>query len=72
MSKIILERGKCIGCGTCSVICPPFFESGKDGRVNLKESVQKEENFEKEVRDTGCANEAEQGCPVQCIHVEEN
>jgi len=72
MSKIILEKEKCIGCGTCSVVCPSFFEMGGDGRANLKEGVEKEKVLEKEVSDTGCANEAMQSCPVGCIHVEEN
>jgi ferredoxin len=72
MKKIIFERDKCIGCGTCSVICPVFWEVGDDGRANLKEGVEADDNFEKEVEDLECNIEAAQSCPVQCIHIKEN
>ena len=50
----------------------PFFKMGDDGRVNLEEGEKKGDVVEREVGDTGCANEAMQSCPVGCIHVEEN
>ncbi len=70
MKKIILERNKCIGCGTCSVLCPLFWEMNEDGRVDLKEAVKVEnEKFEREVDDISCAQEAAQSCPMQCIQI---
>ena len=69
--KIILEREKCIGCGTCASICPKFFEMGEDGKSHLKNSSlnDKKEIEESEVKNTGCAKEAKENCPVKCIHI---
>lgn len=70
--KIILERDKCIGCGTCTVLCPKFFEMAEDGKATLKGSKKNEEtgNFKLEVRDLECIKEAIESCPVQIIKVE--
>ncbi len=35
MSKIILEREKCIGCGSCAVLCPKYFELINDGKSHI-------------------------------------
>jgi ferredoxin len=44
-----VDPKKCIGCGTCTAICPKVFELGddgkshvigKDGNCNLKEVVE--------------------------------
>jgi len=72
MKKIIFERNKCIGCGTCSVICPFFWEMGDDGRANLKEAVENEGVFERNIEDVSCNIEASSSCPVQCIHIKDN
>ncbi len=72
MKKIAFERDKCIGCGTCSVICPGFWEVGDDGRAVLKGGVEIGDDFEKEVEDVECNVEATQSCPVQCIHIKEH
>ncbi len=71
MKKIIFEREKCIGCGTCTVICPSFWEMKEDGRAGLKEGVEKGGVVEREIEDTGCNEEAAQSCPLQCIRIEE-
>ncbi len=71
MKKIILERNKCMGCGTCAVVCSSCFEMSEDGRSTLKEGKGGEEEMEKEIENCECAEEAAQSCPVQCIHVEE-
>jgi ferredoxin len=71
MKKVIFERSKCIGCGTCSVICSSYWEMGDDGRSVLKEGVEKDGNFELEVDDESCNNEASQSCPVLCIHLKD-
>ncbi len=69
MKKIIFEREKCIGCGTCAVLCPKFFEMGKDGRAELKDGVKEKDGFVREVEEIDCVKEAEGGCPVSCIHI---
>lgn len=72
MKKIVFERDKCIGCGSCSVICPGFWEAGDDGRAVLKEGVESGDVFEKEIGDVECNVEASQSCPMQCIHINDN
>jgi ferredoxin len=72
MNKIILERNKCIGCGTCAVLCPTFFEMSDDGRVDLIDAEVVGDNMEKEVSDVSCNEEAAQGCPMQCIQIKDN
>ena len=72
MAKIILEREKCIGCGSCGVVCPKYFELIDDGKSHIKDSVKDEKtnNEELEVVKIECAEAAAEACPVQCIHVE--
>lgn len=70
MAKIILEREKCIGCGSCAVSCPKFFEMADDGKSTLIGSEKNtEDNDELEVNDIECAQEAVDACPVQIIHI---
>ena len=66
--KIILEKSKCIGCGTCQALCPKYFEL-KDGKAHLKDSKNSEEKEEIETNEIDCAKEAVDACPVQCIHI---
>lgn len=37
--KIIVERPKCIGCGSCAALCPDFWEMAEDGKSFLKNST---------------------------------
>jgi len=72
--KIIHEKSKCIGCGACSSLCPEHFEMGEDNKVFLKGSKLIEgqnDKQEKEIEDIGCAKEAVDSCPVQCIEIKE-
>ena len=68
MSKIILERGKCIGCGSCQAMCPKYFELIEDGKSHIKDST-KQEVEELEVEKLECAESASEACPAQCIHI---
>ena len=56
MSKIELEREKCIGCGACVSVCDEVFEMGKDGKARVK--AQKE---------LPCVEEAITSCPTSAI-----
>ena len=69
--KIILEREKCIGCGSCQALCPKYFELADDGKAVIKNAKRdaKTGNDELETNKTECAQEAADSCPVQCIHI---
>lgn len=69
MTKIKLEREKCIGCGSCAAICPKYFELQDDGKSSIKGAV-KQDAEELEVEKIECAESAVEACPVQCIHIE--
>lgn len=66
MAKIILDKSKCIGCGTCWSLCDKFFEQGQDGRSSL---VGVGDIEEKEIDKINCAKAAVDSCPVQCITI---
>jgi ferredoxin len=59
--KIELNADECIGCGACVASCGDFFEMDGD-----KAKVKKAETD-----DAGCASEAVDACPVNCIKVSE-
>ncbi len=68
--KIIHEREKCIGCGSCVALCPKFFEMAVDGKAKLLGSKKNSKgNDELEVEEIGCAQEAADACPVEIIHI---
>lgn len=71
MAKIIHEREKCIGCGTCVAVCPKYWQIGDDGKANLLGSQvnSKTGNFEIEIKKVECNQEAADACPVQCIKI---
>ena len=71
MSKIIIEREKCIGCGSCAALCPKYFKMDDDGKSSLPAGKRdsKTGNDELEIKNLECALAAADSCPVQCIHV---
>lgn len=72
MAKVILEKDKCIGCGSCEALCSKFWKLTGDGKVDLLGSTQKTgtENYELEIKEVDCNQDAVDGCPVQCILIE--
>jgi ferredoxin len=62
MAKIILEREKCIGCGSCEAVCPKNWKLQEDGKANYLGAI--------ETKEIGCNQEAADNCPVQCIKIE--
>ncbi len=69
-SKIVHERPKCIGCGSCEATCPDFWEMAKDGFSTLKKAEKNmEENEKLELEEIACNQEAADLCPVNCIHI---
>jgi len=68
--KIIHEREKCIGCGSCVALCPKFWEMAEDGKSSIKGAAKNSDgNYELEVSEMGCNQDAVDSCPVQIIHV---
>jgi ferredoxin len=72
MAKIILEKEKCIGCGSCAALCPKYFEMADDGKSHVKDSTKNAAtgNDELETQKIECAEAAAEACPAQCIHIE--
>ena len=67
--KIILERQKCIGCGSCAAVCDRYFAMADDGLVSIKGGQISGENMELEAAEVGCAREAAEICPVRIISI---
>lgn len=69
--KIILEREKCIGCGSCMALCPKYFEIINDGKSSIKNAKRdsKKNIDELEINKLECAQEAADSCPAQCLHI---
>lgn len=69
MAKIKLEREKCIGCGSCSALCPKYFEMVEDGKSHII-GAEKKDIEELDVEKLDSAEAAAEVCPAQCIHIE--
>lgn len=71
MAIIKLEREICIGCGSCSAICPKYFEMQDDGKAYIIGAAKDEKGDDRlETAKIECAESAVEACPVQCIHIE--
>ncbi|MBT3418707.1 MAG: ferredoxin [Candidatus Magasanikbacteria bacterium] len=72
MSKILHFRNNCIGCGSCTLHAPGYWEMDeKDGKANLKRGklcgkVDQLDVYEGEIEQNVRAAE---DCPVSIIHV---
>lgn len=53
-----VNKKKCIGCGSCSSICPDVFEMGDDGKAQVKKDAKK---------NSKCVKDALESCPVDAI-----
>jgi ferredoxin len=68
--KIVIDRTKCIACGTCYALDPVHFEPDEDRKSKVVGGVTNEKSegsFEDEKLDN--AQEAEDSCPVSIIKV---
>jgi len=59
--KVKIDKGKCIGCGSCEAVCPDFFEMDDENKPHFKENKEK---------DKSCIKEAADICPIQIIEIE--
>lgn len=69
MVKVILDKSACISCGTCAATCPDLFEM-REGLAHLKGASPLSDVEELVLKDQGCAQDAADLCPVNCIQVE--
>ena len=69
MAKIpVVDKEKCIGCGTCTVLAPKTFRLGKDGKAEvINPPGDEEEKISKLV--SAEIKEAIDSCPVEAIKV---
>ena len=72
MSKIVLYRNKCIGCGICFEMQPELWRmSKKDGKATLLNSIAKKEVFVLSVVNAGDmqTQAVRKACPVKIIKI---
>lgn len=71
--KIILDREKCISCGSCASVCPKYFKMGRDGKAELvgQKKTLEEGVEEVDIKEKSCSVEAADSCPVEIISVVE-
>lgn len=60
--KVIIDKDKCIGCGTCPALCSEVFELDNDFKARVKDGADLA---------APCVKDAKDSCPVQAITVEE-
>ena len=71
MPKIIQERDKCIGCGSCATIAPDYFELDEnDGLANLIKGKAAKGLFTREIKKIDSSiKEAVSICPLEIIKI---
>lgn len=65
MNKIVVDKNKCIGCGTCVVVAHKTFKLGQDGKAEVIEG-------QKEIDDEKTVQEAIDSCPVAALSWEKS
>lgn len=58
MTKVTVDKDKCIGCGTCVALAPKSFKLGDDGKSFVIEPVGNDE---------ATLKNAVESCPVDAI-----
>ena len=64
--KIKINQEECIGCGSCSAVCPDVFDLNDDNKAIIKDT-----NSDQGESDDECVQEAVDICPVDVIKIEE-
>jgi len=60
--KLTVNTPWCIGCWACVWLCPDLFEFNENSKSIVKRQPKNEEEWK-------CAKQAENGCPVNVIHI---
>lgn len=60
--KVMIDKEKCIGCGSCVSVCDNFYI--KEGKANVKKDIITEKEYDKNL-------EASELCPTGAIIIEE-
>ena len=64
--KIKINQEDCIGCGSCSAICPDVFDLNKENKAVIKNTDTDQGETDEE-----CVKEAVDICPIDVIKIEE-
>ena len=64
--KIKINQEECIGCGSCSAVCPDVFDLNHENKAIVKET-----GTDQGETDDQCAKEVEEICPTQAVKIEE-
>ena len=59
--KVVIDKEKCLGCGSCVALVPEVFQLGKDGKAEVKDPLAAS------LEQIQLAKEA---CPVKAIKIE--
>ncbi|MBU4223742.1 ferredoxin [Patescibacteria group bacterium] len=79
MAKIIQNNDECIGCGSCAMLCPKFWEMDcEKGKAFLKGAQKNKATGEYELdlpaqtgtKNIDCNKDASDACPVGIIRIE--
>lgn len=61
--KVSIDQEVCINCGICADACPEIFEMGDEITQVIVDDVPSDQE--------DCVRQAEEDCPVDAIHIEE-
>lgn len=64
MTRPVVDKDLCIGCGRCEELCPAVFEVGDDG---ISHVIAPDKCVE-----AGCCEDAADECPVDAISLVED
>jgi len=65
MSKLEIDKDKCLGCGSCELNCPEVFEINiSSGKAEIKSTADLKKNKD-------CIDQSVKNCPTQAIYYEE-
>jgi len=64
--KIKINQEECIGCGSCSTVCPDVFDLNDENKAIIKDTGSDQGESDNE-----CVKEAVDVCPVDVIKIEE-